>query len=142
MFKITEKEISLSKYRLERSKQSLEAAKSSKENDDWFTTNNRLYYAIFHAIRSVLAMEKIDFKKHSAVISYFNKNYIMTKIFDKGYGKIINNAFEIRQKSDYEDFYIVNKEKTKKLLENTEKFLVDLEQYLQSKYSNDVYNRD
>ena len=133
--KITEKEISLSKYRLERSKQSLEAAKSSKEKDDWFTTNNRLYYAIFHAIRAVLALEKIDFKKHSAVIAYFNKNYIMTNIFDKAYGKVISNAFEIRQQSDYEDFYIVNKEKTQKLLGNVEKFLIDLEQYLQSKYN-------
>ncbi len=82
-----------------------------------------------------MALEKTDFKKHSAVISYFNKNYIMTNIFDKSYGKIINNAFEIRQKSDYEDFYIVNKETTKELLENIEKFIIDLERYLQSKYS-------
>ncbi len=44
---ITAKEISLSKYRLERSKQSLEAARASKDNDDWFTTNNRVYYSIF-----------------------------------------------------------------------------------------------
>ena len=95
---ITAKEISLSKYRLERAKQSLETAKASKDNNDWFTINNRLYYSIFHAIRAVLALEKIDFKKHSAVISYFNKNYILTNIFDKSYGKVVNNAFEIRQK--------------------------------------------
>lgn len=49
----------------------------------------------FHSIRAVLALEKIDFKKHSAVIAYFNKNYILTDIFDKSYGKVVNNAFEI-----------------------------------------------
>ena len=132
---ITAKEISLSKYRLERAKQSLEAAKASKDNNDWFTTNNR------HAIRAVLALEKIDFKKHSAVISYFNKNYILTNIFDKSYGKVINNAFEIRQKSDYEDFYVVDKVKTEELFKNTEKFLANIDTYLQSKYnSNYIYN--
>lgn len=132
---ITAKEIFLSKYRFERSKQSLEAAKSSKDNNDWFTTNNRVYYSIFHSIRAVLALEKIDFKKHSAVIGYFNKNYILTNIFDKSYGKVINNAFEIRQKSDYEDFYIIDKVKTEELLKNAEKFLSDIEKYLQSKYN-------
>ena len=131
---INVKEVSLSKYRLERAKQSLEAAKSSKDNNDWFTSNNRLYYAIFHAIRAVLALEKIDFKKHSAVISYFNKNYILTNIFDKSYGKVVNNAYEIRQKSDYEDFYVIDKIKTEDLLKNTEKFLADIDTYLQSKY--------
>ena len=132
---ITAKEISLSKYRLERSKQSLEAARASKDNDDWFTTNNRVYYSIFHSIRAVLALEKIDFKKHSAVIAYFNKNYILTNIFDKSYGKVVNNAFEIRQKSDYEDFYVVDKVKTENLLKNVEKFLADIEKYLQSRYN-------
>ncbi|MBQ2594207.1 MAG: HEPN domain-containing protein [Candidatus Riflebacteria bacterium] len=76
----------------------------------------------------------MDFKKHSAVISYFNKNYILTNIFDKTYGKVVNNAFEIRQKSDYEDFYVVDKTKTEDLLKNTEKFLADIDKYLQSKY--------
>ena len=89
MFKITEKEISLSKYRLERSKQSLEAAKSSKENDDWFTTNNRLYYAIFHAIRSVLAMEKIDFKKVSKENISLMRDLQSVLSYDE-YSKLIN----------------------------------------------------
>ncbi len=124
---------SLAKYRFERSKQSFEAAKVSRENEDWFTTNNRIYYAIFHAIRAVLALEKIDFKKHSAVIAYFNKSYILSEVFDRSYGKLINNAFEIRQKSDYEDFYIINKEKTEELLKSAEVFLHDVEQYLQKK---------
>lgn len=93
--------VSMSKYRLERAEQTLQTAKIDKENGDYHSANNRAYYAIFHAIRSVLAIENVDFKKHSSVLGYFNKNYISTHVFDSKYGKIIKNAFEIRQDSDY-----------------------------------------
>ena len=35
------------------------------------SANNRAYYSIFHAIRSVLALDGFDSKKHSGVISEF-----------------------------------------------------------------------
>ncbi len=124
---------SLSLYRFERATQSLETAIKAKDNDDWYATNNRTYYAIFHAIRSVLALDNIDYKKHSNVIGYFNKYYIATSIFDKNFAKLINSAFEIRQKSDYEDFYIINKKNTEKLLLETSNFLKEIKIYLHSK---------
>lgn len=45
------------------------------------TAANRSYYAIFHAARVVLALDGQDYKKHSGVISNFQKNYIKTGIF-------------------------------------------------------------
>lgn len=47
------------KYRFEKSLKMLETAKLAKDNDDYFSANNRLYYALFHAIRSVLALVKL-----------------------------------------------------------------------------------
>lgn len=44
---------------------------------------NRSYYASFYAIKAVLAMEKIDFKRHKDVMAYFNKTYGIITIFDK-----------------------------------------------------------
>ena len=72
----------LSAYRFERANKELISAKLEKENNNYYAANNRAYYAIFHAVRSVLALDNVDFKKHSAVIGYFNKNYILTTIFD------------------------------------------------------------
>ena len=92
----------------EKSLKMLETAKLAKDNDDYFSANNRLYYALFHAIRSVLALDKVDFKKHSNVLGYFNKYYIATNIFDKSFGKLIASASIIRNNSDYEDFYLIN----------------------------------
>lgn len=124
---------SLSAYRFERANQELISAKLEKDNNNYYAANNRVYYAIFHALRSILALDNVDFKKHSAVIGYFNKNYIFTSIFDKKYGSIINNAFELRQNSDYQDFYLVNKVETELLIKETEEFLKTIKVFLQTK---------
>lgn len=122
----------LSAYRFERANKELISAKLEKENNNYYAANNRAYYAIFHAVRSVLALDNVDFKKHSAVIGYFNKNYILTTIFDKKFGSIINNAFELRQSSDYQDFYMVNKTETEQLITDTENFINTVKTYLQT----------
>ena len=59
--------ISFAKYRLERAKEDLEAAKLNYQHNLYKTANNRAYYSIFHAIRAVLAIERVDFKKHKSV---------------------------------------------------------------------------
>ncbi|MBQ8532730.1 MAG: HEPN domain-containing protein [Clostridia bacterium] len=41
---------------------------------------NRSYYAIFHAMRSVLAFDDIDMKHHSGIISEFRRLYIKTNV--------------------------------------------------------------
>ena len=61
-------------YRLERAKETLNSAKIlSEEVKDYTSANNRAHYAIFYAIRAVLALEEIDFKRHKDVIAYFNR---------------------------------------------------------------------
>ena len=124
----------LSIYRFERANQELATAKLLIKSKSFFAANNRAYYAIFHAIRSILALDNVDFKKHSSVIGHFNKNYIATNIFEKKYGPIINNAFELRQESDYEDFYVVDKNKTEELILNAESFLNAVNEYLSNKW--------
>ena len=83
------KSISLSKYRLQRAKKTLETAKVIFNIKDYRSANNRAYYAIFYAIRAVLALEKKDFKKHKDVIAYFNQYYINKDIFPKKLGHIL-----------------------------------------------------
>ena len=101
--------IDLSLYRLSKAKQYLEDAKRTLELEMYDTSANRSYYAIFHAARAVLALEGLDFKKHSGVISNFQMRYIKTGIFDKQLSNIIKSAFSLRTESDYEDFYVIAK---------------------------------
>lgn len=81
------------KYRLEKAEETLHTAEIIfKEVRDYASVNNRTYYAIFYAIRAILALERKDFKKHKDVIAYFNQNYVNTEIFPKQLGRRIAQA--------------------------------------------------
>ena len=66
--------INFSEYRLQKAKDTLNTSEFIlKELQDYTGANNRAYYAIFYAIKAVLALENKDFKRHKDVIAYFNK---------------------------------------------------------------------
>lgn len=98
----------LVKYRLESAKDKLKSAKILLDGGQYKDSIGRSYYAIFNSIRAVLAKDKVDFSKHAGVIAYFQKEYVKTQIFDKRYSKIIQEAFQIRNSCDYDDFFIVS----------------------------------
>jgi len=93
---------------------------------------NRSYYAIFHATRALLALDKFDTKKHSGVIAYFNQNYIKTGKIEVKYGKILTLAENIRIKSDYDDFYIADKKQAEEQLSHAREFIEKMETYIKS----------
>lgn len=84
----------------------LASARRDMEAKDYTSANNRAYYSIFHAMRAVLPLDGEDFKKHSAVIARFTLNYLKPEVLPREYSKLISNASLIRNRSDYEDFYI------------------------------------
>ena len=126
--------VELSKYRLEKSKETLATAKRDLAAEDYAPANNRAYYSVFHAMRAVLALDGEDYKKHSAVIARFTLLYLKPEIIPREFGKLIYNASLIRNKSDYEDFYICSIEDTKKLVSGAEQFYECIKNYLQTQY--------
>ena len=78
-----ENRIELMKYRIESAKARLRAAKVLFEAEEYKDSINRSYYAMFSAVRGLLALDAKDFSKHSGVISYFQKEYIKTGKIDK-----------------------------------------------------------
>ena len=122
----------LAKYRLEKAADCIEAAENLFENNMLAHSINRSYYAIFHIMRAILALEGVDFKKHSAVISYFQQHYVKTGIFEKKYSDYVRNAFSIRTDSDYEDFYIVSREDAEEQITHAKQFLSAVDIYIES----------
>ena len=61
-------------------------------------------------MRAVLALDKLDSKKHSGIIAAFRQKYIKTGIFPEKYSDIIRDAYNMRNSSDYEDFFVVTKD--------------------------------
>ena len=125
--------INMSNYRYEQAGQCLKSANTLISANDYKGAANRSYYAIFHAMRSVLALQNIDFGKHSAVISHFRKEYIKTGIFVVELSDIIENLFMVRNRCDYDDFYIISKEDVTNQLKSAEYFLGEIHKYLDTK---------
>lgn len=123
--------IELSKYRLQKAREDLDNAAINLDNDFVKGSINRSYYAIFHAIRAILALDVFDSKKHSGIIAFFQKNYVSTGKFEVDYSKIVRNAFSIRNRSDYDDFYIVSRSEAEQQLANAKAFLQKVTVYLQ-----------
>ena len=121
---------SLIDYRMEKAKTDLNAAKMNFEAGFYDVSANRSYYAIFHAARAALMLNGQDYKKHSGVIAFFNRDFIKTEILERKLGLILRNAFEIRTDCDYEDFYVVAKEDVEKQIRDAEYFLAQIEAYL------------
>ncbi len=126
---------SFAKYRLNKAKETLKTAKMIfKDSKDYASANNRAYYAIFYAIRAVLAIEEIDFKRHKDVLAYFNKEYINKGIFPKMIGRKISQAQKIREDSDYDDEYDPSLEKTEQQIKTAEELVVLVEEYINNYY--------
>ncbi len=129
-----ENSITLSKYRFEQAKENLEEASLLFKDNKFKGASNRAYYCIFHVMKAICALDEVDFKKHSGVISYFNKEYVSTNIFSRELGKRIGDARFYREQSDYIDFYIITKEECEEQINTARMFLIEAEKYLNSKY--------
>jgi uncharacterized protein (UPF0332 family) len=107
----------LARHRLDVARECLRDAEQSISFGSFAASANRSYYCVFHAMRAVLALDGFDSKKHSGIISEFQRCYIKKGIFPTRFSSLITSAFNLRNKSDYEDFYIASKEEVQHQIE-------------------------
>ena len=119
----------LSELRLSQAKQCLVSAEALLQINDERGAVNRAYYAVFHAIRSVLILEGKDFAKHSGVISYFRTEYIKTGVFSADISDTITDLFNSRSSSDYDDHFDFSKDEVVELLKESADFVAVIEEY-------------
>ena len=62
--------------------------------------------------------------------SYFNQCYCKTKVLDTKYADYVNNAFQISNNCDYNDFYVISAEDAAKQYEQAKEFLIYIEEFL------------
>lgn len=85
---------------------------------------------MFTATRAILAKDGEDFARHSGVISYFQKEYVKTEIFDKKYSSYLSQAFQVRNNADCNDFFIASKSDAEIQLERAKEYCKAVETYL------------
>ncbi len=120
----------LSAYRYLKALEDLKASEVMLEESLYKVSINRSYYAIFHAMRAVTALNEYDSSKHSGIVAYFNQYFVKTGNFNRDASRIVKNASFFREKADYEDFFIASKTDAEKQLEDAKTFILRVEEYL------------
>ena len=110
-------------YRIETAKSDLRTANMLLTQKEYRAANNRAYYAIFHAITAIHALDGNAYKRHKEVLAKFNKDYVRTEIFPKSFGRKIIEAEDIRHASDYDDFYIATREEAQEQIGTAEELI-------------------
>jgi uncharacterized protein (UPF0332 family) len=117
----------LSLARLKRSKQHLKSARDLLRNDDFADSVSRSYYAIFQAARALLALEGTESRKHSGVISLFNRHFVKTGKVDRRLGVIVKDARRSREMADYTELAEFSREDAEAQLADAEAFVAVIE---------------
>lgn len=123
-------------YRLQTAKSDLKSARILLAAGEYKGANNRAYYAIFHAINAIHALDGKAYKRHKDAISNFNKEYVKTEIFPREMGRKIGEAEEIRHASDYDDFYIASGEEAERQVAVADEFIQLVENYSMERLEN------
>ena len=123
----------LSAVRMEHAQECLASAQQLLRSGDYKGSANRSYYAVFHAMRAVLAYDGIDMKRHSGIISEFRRLYIKPGILPEELSVIISEVFDVRTDCDYDDFYVISKEEVLAQAEKAERFLTVIQGFLEQK---------
>lgn len=123
---LDERRVDLCNYRMKNSEDSLTAAEDCLEKGLYRDAINRSFYAI----KALLALEEVDFKKNKDVVAYFNRTYAATEKIPREIGRKLARLQQKREKSDYDDFYIASKEETMEQIENTKSVILAVKDYL------------
>ena len=116
----------LCNYRIDQAKETINVAKLCFENGHYKDAINRSYYAAFYAVKAVLALDNIDFKRHKDVVATFNRDYIASGMYEKEIGRLLSRLQKKRENSDYDDFYIASKEEAEDQIKFAEQIVMSI----------------
>ena len=123
-------------YRIERSFQSAEEAKSAIAAGHLFSAENRIYYACFYEVVALLLTRNHSSSKHGGIMGIFNREFVNTGLVDVDLGRFYGRMFEYRQKADFGDPDSFDSGQVEKWLTTASLFVDSLEKLFLSDESN------
>jgi uncharacterized protein (UPF0332 family) len=121
-YNITDKSLEILKKHINKSSYMLESAKIFLDIDRLPDFYSRLYYSCYHIINSLfflygllvksdIFIENKEMSSHGALIGFFNRYFIKSRIFDKSFSTLLIDFQVYRMAADY-DFEEFDKEKS------------------------------
>ncbi len=110
-------------YRLERAIALLQTSRNLAGDKDWFSTVNRLYYAVYQAISALLVQAGIPVNSHAGAKAMFDLHFVKPGNVDVKWSKLYSRLADARHSSDYGAFIEFSEEDVLPLLSETEVFV-------------------
>lgn len=116
---------------LARAKKALLAAKTLIEKGLLEDCVSRAYYAVLHAAKAALSLTGVESDTHDGVRRTFGLHLVKTGKIEKEFAKILIAGQEDREIGDYEANIEIEEERARQRVNEAEKFVQRIEQYLQ-----------
>lgn len=86
---------------IERAEKILSQVETLRANALWDTLANRLYYALYHAVISLLIKNRIQVGTHKGAVVMFSREFVKTGIFSTEEGRVFSSLEQLRESGDY-----------------------------------------
>lgn len=118
--------------RLERTEELLEEAKVLLDNDSYKSANNRAFYCVEKCLKALLATKRVQAQTHNGCLKQFNLLFIHQGdgMFTTADYSIVSQMEQIRNASDYDDFFVASKSETISQINNAEIFYQKVKLYI------------
>ncbi len=120
----------LSRYRIQKARQTWEEAVILAESAHWSAVANRLYYSCFYAILALFAKYNLKAVTHSGVKHMFHLKILKSGIIEEEYGILFTVLTSKRHIGDYQDFYEFTEEEVQPLIEEVKRFIERVERQI------------
>lgn len=107
----------------EKSLSCLKQAEGNASMGFWDVVANRMYYAMFHAVSSVLIKDGHKVGTHKGAMLMFGQYYVKTGIFSIEDAKLYSKLQTMREESDYNCVYVTTEDEMQPLFEPLKKFI-------------------
>ena len=122
----------LIEYRIQQANETVEVAKELFYLGHYRDAVNRAYYAMFYCGLALLASKNLGTSKHSGVLSLFSRHFVKTGQISVESGRHLQEAFELRQNSDYREFVEISNNQVKEIIDNAVDFIKESQNLLSS----------
>lgn len=117
----------LSRYRQERSHETLAEIPFLCEKGFYNTATNRFYYACYYAAVALLTKYHISTSTHAGVKTLLGLHFVSKGLITKESGRAFSNLYDCRQRGDYEDFVYSTREEVEELYPKAQRFVEEID---------------
>lgn len=124
-------------YRLEQAGHSVKDAALLLSNGSYNASVNRSYYAMFYGALALLLLKGKGSSKHAGVMSIFDADFILPGVFERKFSQWLHEAFNLRTRADYQDFFDATEKEATLTLDHAKQFVDTVNLHFRKAFASD-----